>query len=335
MRFNNEEISRMKHFLQRLVHYWYVVIAAGFIGSAALVFLVFGESSMIAVHDNLDLFVAQFQMLKNTDSFWTHGATVPFLGGITRDNLPSEFSLYTMLYMIFPSYYAYVAGYLLKIVIAVISTVLLAKDFCGESYAKYKPIVWMCGLAYGILNVFPAFGIPFASIPLAVYLVRKINREPSVKWYAALFLYPLVSYFSYFGLFILAYMCVALIWIWIKDKKFPFRLLIAIIVLSAGCVVCEYRLFGVMLFSDAETIRATMEAGSYSTWEIVRTMWEGFSRGMFHAESMHTYLVMPVCLIYFVYLNSSYVFQKNAKGLKNFFMDGSEARKKYKTNYSS
>lgn len=315
MRFNNEEISRMKHFLQRLVHYWYVVIAAGFIGSAALVFLVFGESSMIAVHDNLDLFVAQFQMLKNTGSFWTHGATVPFLGGITRDNLPSEFSLYTMLYMIFPSYYAYVAGYLLKIVIAVISTILLAKDFCGESYAKYKPIAWMCGLAYGILNVFPAFGIPFASIPLAVYLVRKINREPSVKWYAALFLYPLVSYFSYFGLFILAYMCVALIWIWIKDKKFPLRLLIAIIVLSAGCIVCEYRLFGVMLFSDAETIRATMEAGSYSTWEIVRTMWEGFSRGMFHAESMHTYLVMPVCLIYFVYLNSSYVFQKNAKAI--------------------
>ena len=315
MHFNNEEISRMKHFLQRLVHYWYVVIAAGFIGSAALVFLVFGESSMIAVHDNLDLFVAQFQMLKNTDSFWTHGATVPFLGGITRDNLPSEFSLYTMLYMIFPSYYAYVAGYLLKIVIAILSTVLLAKDFCGESYGKYKPIAWMCGLAYGILNVFPAFGIPFASIPLALYLVRKINREPSVKWYAALFLYPLVSYFSYFGLFILAYMCVALIWIWIKDKKFPFRLLIATIVLSAGCIVCEYRLFGVMLFSDAETIRATMEAGSYSTWEIVRTMWEGFSRGMFHAESMHTYLVMPVCLIYFVYLNSSYVFQKNAKAI--------------------
>ena len=75
--------------------------------------------------------------------------------------------------------------------------------------------------------------------------------------------------------------------------------------------MCEYRLFGVMLFSDAETIRATMEAGSYSAWEIVSTMWEGFSRGMFHAESMHTYLVMPVCLIYFVCLNCSYVLQKN------------------------
>lgn len=305
----------MKPFFLKLIRNWYVIIAAGFLAFAALIFFAFGESSMIAVHDNLDLFVAQFQMLKNTGTFWAHGAEVPFLGGITRDNLPSEFSLYTMLYMVLPSYYAYVTGYLLKIVIALASVILLAKDFCKEEYHKYKPLVWMCGLAYGILNVFPAFGIPFASIPLVVYLVRKICKEPLVKWYVALFFYPLVSYFSYFGLFILAYMCVALLWMWVKERKFPGRLLIAIIVLAVGYMACEYRLFGVMLFSEAQTIRSTMEAGSYNAPDIVRTMWEGFSVGMFHAESIHTYLVMPVCLIYFVYLNGSYILQKNVKAI--------------------
>lgn len=301
--------------MKKIISNWYVIVAAGFIVFAALIFFIFGESSLIAVHDNLDLFVAQFQMLKNTDTFWAHNVTVPFLGGITRDNLPSEFSLYTMLYMILPSYYAYVVGYLLKIVIAIASCILLAKDFCKERYGDYKPLVWMCGFAYGILNVFPAFGIPFASIPLAVYLVRKIERKPSFGWYAALFAYPLLSYFSYFGLFILAYLCVAVLWIWIKDKKIPVRLLVAVVVLSAGCIVCEYRLFGVMLFSDALTIRSTMEAGSYNAAEILRTMWEGFSQGMFHAESVHTYLVMPVCLIYFICLNVSYLKQKNGKAI--------------------
>ena len=81
----------------------------------------FGKGSIISVHDNLDLFVAQFQMLKNTGAFWKHGVEVPFLGGISRDVLPSEFSLYSLLYMILPSYYAYVAGYLLKIVIGTFS----------------------------------------------------------------------------------------------------------------------------------------------------------------------------------------------------------------------
>lgn len=301
--------------MKKIIDKWYLIIAVGFVVFAALVFFAFGESSMIAVHDNLDLFVAQFQMLKNTNSFFAHNVDVPFLAGISRDNLPSEFSLYTMLYMIMPSYYAYVTGYLLKIVIAVASAVLLAKDFCGGQYGKYKPLVWTVGLAYGVLNVFPAFGIPFASIPLVVYLLRKIYKEPSWKWYLCLFLYPLLSYFSYFGLFILAYMVVALLWLWIRDGKFPGRILLAIAVLSLGYIVCEYRLFGVMLLSDTETIRSTMEAGSYGATDIVKTMWEGFSRGMFHAESVHTYLVMPVCLIYFIYLNASYVIKKNSKAI--------------------
>ena len=289
--------------------------AAGFILFAALVFCIFGEGSIISVHDNLDLFVAQFQMLKNTDSFFAHGVDVPFLGGISRDNLPSEFSLYTILYMILPSYWAYITGYLLKIIIAIFSAVLLARDFCGEKYEKYKPVVYMTGLAYGVLNVFPAFGIPFASIPLAVYLVRKIYKTPSPKWYAALFVYPFVSYFSYFGLFILAYMAVSLIWLWIRDRKFPLRILTAILVLSLGCVVFEYRLFDVMLFGEEETIRSTMEAGSFGFAEIVRTILEGFTKGMFHAESVHTYLVMPVCLLYFLYLNIGYIRNKNGKAI--------------------
>ena len=104
---------------KKIIGYWYVVVIALFFTGAAGVFLFFGESSYIAVHDNLDLFVAQLQMLKNTGTFFSHGVDVPFLGGVTRDNLPSELSLYTVLYMIFPSFTAYVAGYLLKVGIAI------------------------------------------------------------------------------------------------------------------------------------------------------------------------------------------------------------------------
>lgn len=301
--------------LRKLVSRWYLFIVFGFILSAGLVFFLCGEQSVIAVHDNLDLFIPQFQMMKNTGTFWRHGVDVPFLGGISRDTLPAEFSLYTMLYMILPAYPAYIAGYLLKIVIALLSCIWLAGDVLGEGYERYKPLVYLSGLAYGILNVFPAFGIPFASIPLAVYLLRKIYREPGIRWYAALFFYPLLSYFSYFGLFILAYMAAAFIWLWAKDRKFPGRILAAVIVLAAGCVVCEYRLFGTMLLGDEVTIRTTMEAGSFTAGEIVKTIGEVFAKGMFHAESVHTFLVLPVCVLYFFYLNFSYIRSRNIKGI--------------------
>lgn len=301
--------------LRKLVSRWYLFIVFGFILSAGLVFFLCGEQSVIAVHDNLDLFIPQFQMMKNTGTFWRHEVDVPFLGGISRDTLPAEFSLYTMLYMILPAYPAYIAGYLLKIVIALLSCIWLAGDVLGEGYERYKPLVYLSGLAYGILNVFPAFGIPFASIPLAVYLLRKIYREPGIRWYAALFFYPLLSYFSYFGLFILAYMAAAFIWLWAKDRKFPGRILAAVIVLAAGCVVCEYRLFGTMLLGDEVTIRTTMEAGSFTAGEIVKTIGEVFAKGMFHAESVHTFLVLPVCVLYFFYLNFSYIRSRNIKGI--------------------
>ena len=92
-------------------------------------------------------------LMKNTGTFWRHGVDVPFLGGISRDTLPAEFSLYTMLYMILPAYPAYIAGYLLKIVIALLSCIWLAGDVLGEGYERYKPLVYLSGLAYTAMTV--------------------------------------------------------------------------------------------------------------------------------------------------------------------------------------
>lgn len=61
----------------------------------------FGEGSYIATHDNLDLFMGHFQAMKHWNAFFGHGVTVPILGGISRDYLSSEFSLYNILFTVF------------------------------------------------------------------------------------------------------------------------------------------------------------------------------------------------------------------------------------------
>lgn len=314
--------------MKKLAERWYLVIVFGFLGAASLVFALCGENSIIAVHDNLDLFIPQYQMMKQTGTFFSQGAEVPFLGGISRDVLPGEFSLYTLLYVILPAYPAYVAGYLLKVIIGLASCILLAGELLGEKYGEYKPLVWILGLAYGALNVFPNFGICFASIPLVIDLLCKICRDPKVKWYVLLFCYPFLSYFSYFGLFILGYMALFFLWIlgrtvYLKkknaarreDSKLPLRVFLAVCALASGCIVWEYRLFRVMLLGDEVTIRSTMEAGSFTLGEIVRTILEVFAKGMFHAESMHTNLVLPVCIVYFFFLNIRYIKDRNKRGI--------------------
>ncbi len=301
--------------IKRVFNYWYLVLIGAFFAVSIGVYAFFGEESYIAVHDNLDLFVAQFQMMKNTGSFFAHNVEVPFLGGISRDNLPSELSLYTVLFMCLPSFAAYITGYFLKIVIAMVSVWLLAGDWYAEKRKEYRSLVALLGFAYGVLNMFPAFGIPFTSIPLVIYLLRRIYKKPSVWLYLALFCYPFLSYFSYFGFFILAYLTVAVIWLAIRDKKLSKALLLALFVLGAGYVAFEYRLFGVMLFSDTETIRSTMVEADLTAGEVLRQIGDVWKNGMFHAESVHGKLVLPVCILYFIYLNGKYVKDKNWRGI--------------------
>ena len=296
-----------------LTKYWFLFPIAGFLLLEGGVFLYFGEKSYIAVHDNMDLFLAQFQMLKNTDSFWKHGVDVPFLGGISRDNLPSELSLYSVLYMIFPTFTAYVLGLLLKVIIAIVSFRLLAKELYPEKYMCYRPLIYMTGFIYGILNVFPAFGFAFASMPLAAYLLIKIYRRPSKGVYLLLFLYPLVSYFSYMGLFLLGYAAAAVIWLSIRDKKPAWSLLAGLLVLAAGYVVCEYRLFAQMLLGGEETIRSSIVNVDLSAGEALREIFTVWKDGIFHADGVHTKIVLPLCVAYFTGNNAYYIWKRQPR----------------------
>lgn len=293
--------------IKKCLKYWYFFLAGAFWVGAAAVYACFGEGSYIAVHDNLDLFIPQFQMMKDTGSFFAHHVDVPFLGGISRDNLPSEWSLYTLLYFVCSPFKAYVTGYLFKVAIAVGSVWLLARDWYGEAFSEYRCPVVLMGLAYGTLNLFPAFGIPFASIPLAVFLLRRAYKEPRPWVYAAVFCYPFLSYFSYFGFFILAYLAVAVVWLGIRDRKVSKPLLLSLFVLAAGYVAFEYRLFGVMLFGGTETIRSTMVEADLTARQILSQIVDVWKNGMFHAESVHTRFILPVCAVYFFWRNGKYI----------------------------
>lgn len=292
-----------------------------FLLAVLMFYALIGENSYIAVQDNLDLFMAQFAMLKNEGIFFSHGVSAPFLGGVSRDVLPSELSLYTVLFMIFPPFVAYVAGYILKVIIAVVSCRLLFLDMVehDKDNAHVQNLATLVGLLYGMLNLFPAFGIPFASVPLIVYLLRKVYRNGlggrGIGLILIVFCYPFISYFSYLGFFILGYLFIAIIWLWIRDKKLSWSLVASLVALGVGNVLFEYRLFNMMLFSDAETIRETMVQTYLPLGEIVRESFDIFVNGMMHVEDLHQFFVMPICLAYLIFLNVRYVAKKNVKGI--------------------
>lgn len=309
----------MKKGMHFICRNWYWFFCGGLLALQALVFLIFRENSYIAVHDNMDLFVAHLQILKNTDTFFAQDAVLPMLGGVSRDTFGSEFSLYNILYYLLPNFWAYMTGYALKIAIGIFSFILLAKDVYGEKYAQYRPLVWVIAIAFSLIPVFPAYGIAFTSVPLIVWLLRRIYCKTDecektagkvvkrLLLYLGVFLYPLVSYFSYFGFFILAYIVCAVIILWIRDKRFPKGIALSCVVLALGYMVFEYRLFKEMLFGDTVTIRSTMVETNYNLIDNIKSIFNVFCQTIFHAQDSHFYWVLPVCIIGLVVINIGYV----------------------------
>ena len=283
----------------------------------AAVFLIFRGESYLQIHDNLDLFMAHYEMLKKAGIWFAHNVDAPILHGVSRDLFGSEFNLYNLFYILLPGVWAYFAGYAAKIAIGMFSFNLLAKDIYKDRYEKYKPLVIVVSAAYGMIPVFPTYGIAFTSVPLIIFLLRRLyladTRKKRLPLYIAVFCYPLLSYFSYHGFFILCYMVVAVIILWVRDKKFPLSTFVSIVVLSLGYVIFEYRLFGAMLGSDTITIRTTMDHGNLSFADAMKTAFEEFVTASFHSQDSHNYIVLWVVLAAVIIVNASYIIKKEAK----------------------
>ncbi len=292
--------------------YWHFMLAAGIFAFEAVVLLLLRKNIYVGICDNLDLFITQLKMMRDNGAFFAHHYEMPVLGGLDRDYFPSEFSLYNLLYLVLPDIYAYIAGYLLKLVIAFFSCMLLANFILRENYRKYEKLVVLAAAAFALLPVYPMYAVCFASMPLILYLLIRIYQAPEWWLYLLTFLYPLLSYFTFFGAFIIGYLLIAIIILWIRDKKFSFSLTGALFVLMAGFVCSEYRLFYIMFLSDEDTIRSTMVIASYGLTDLWKFFLDVFLRGYSHARSVHTYVVLPICAVYFVWNNFQYITRRKS-----------------------
>lgn len=295
---------------------WVLILIGLVFLAEAIVMFACGEHIYASIHDNLDLHVLDLHLLSENNLFFADEGMLPKLDGISRNYFFSQWSAYSWLYMLLPTEYAYITGYLLKTVMGVWFFLLLAKYVLQDNYEKYRYLLWICAFAFGSLPLYSVFAWYFVSIPLVVYLLLRIYRTPCVKWYLALFFYPLLSYFSFFGVFILGYLLLVTIGCSVKNRKVCYSLLGAIAALSAGYIVMEYRLFGVMLFDDTATIRDTMVMNDWSILQVLQQTWITFREGIFHAESCQKWLVMPLCMLAFVLVNVTYIRKKEYANIR-------------------
>ena len=84
---------------------WYIYLTGALLAIQAAVFLIFRGNSYPQIHDNLDLFMAHYEMLKKWKLWFAHGVDAPILHGVSRDLFGSEFNLYNLFYIILPGFF--------------------------------------------------------------------------------------------------------------------------------------------------------------------------------------------------------------------------------------
>ncbi|MBR4671295.1 MAG: hypothetical protein IKO84_11930 [Butyrivibrio sp.] len=301
----------MKDHIKKNIHFIIVILV---LLIELITFICAGKmGTYIGVHDNLDIHITDYKLLRDNHAFFSHGQIIPLLGGIDRNFLLSEFYLYSLLHAALPTFAAYIAGHFIKILIALFSGILLGKDILKDSYVKYEKAVVLCSFIYGLLPLYPAFSFSFASIPLLIWLIRKIERQEGKLYYVLLFLYPTLSYFTFFGPFILGYIFIYFIYRWMVSKKVSLPLLSSVFILAAGYILIEYRLFLIIFTSDRATIRDTMIVDNYSPLEIMTCIGDVFVSNMFHCDDLHRFFALPVTITAFFVINFLHIKNKEIK----------------------
>lgn len=300
----------------RQVHWEYIFIALFMLAAFAFI-CIRGDRIYVTLFDNLDSNIPWLKMMKDNDLFFTLDGTVPFLGGVTRNYLQSNLKCYTWLYILLPTFYALVTGWFLKILLAMVGFAAVGKRMYADDPSKMPTIIF-CGFLYGLLPTFPTAAFSFASLPLLLWLLISIYHSKDRRYLWGTLFYPMLSNVSTFGLFVCGFLLVFFLVDWLVNKKPAWRLFAAIFILGIGYAITEWRLFYMMFFSGVTSIRATFVSSYISFEEMVKSILEVFVNSYKHSDSLHARLVLPVCGLYFLFVNFNYI---RKRAFKRIFTD--------------
>ncbi len=286
--------------LKRIKTNWGLILVGAFLFVTIIGVCIYGEDLFIAIHDHLDGTHAFYSMLKDKQIFWSIDAQMPMLGGIDRNLMPSEFKLYAWTFMVFPKFVAMVINWYLRIVISVLGFFLLSRILFPVDKKK-ENLAIICGLLYGSFPSFVVEGISFASLPLLLGILILLYRKPKKRYYLFLLLYPVFSDFVFFGIFICGYLVLFFLINWIVKKKPAFRMLLSAVVIAAGFLWTEWRLFYSVLISGGSSMRESYAEIEYGVKEALSAGWNAFLHGTDACDSEHIWVVLPVCTIWLLY----------------------------------
>ncbi len=290
-----------------------IFISLFFLGLFVSPFVLFGEDSVVTIHDNLDDSVPRFSYIHEHHLLWKFDETIPVMNGISTIFFNREgFSLYNFVYCLFPTYVGYVLNYTICILLGFFSMFSFQKTLFKNGNVI---ILVLTSWAYALLPSICSYKMALASLPLAALVFYNLITKKEKKWLVLSFFIPFLSELSGVGIFLCGTWLLFCALICLKQRKFNLYLIVAWLLLVAGYCAVNFHLIYIR-FVVAEPLNRDYFVILPESF--LRSFMTYFFSAHYHAPTLQNRLI--VWLVLGVGLVSVFKYLKSKKqeiGLEN------------------
>lgn len=220
-----------------------------------------GRDSYVRINDHLDGIVPMYRLLSETQPVLgaIDARVEAIFDGLPRNSLPSTLHLGVLLYYGLDPFWAHVANETILRTLALVGMGLLLRR---RALPEGDPrLVWGCALAFSLLPWMPTAYASVAGQPLLAYALLEIHERRGRAWpWAYLLFFAFYSSLVFMGIFVLLFLALAAAWELLARRRLHWGLVGAGALLTAGFVVCEYRLlYQTLLDTDYVSHRSAFE----------------------------------------------------------------------------
>ncbi len=262
----------------------------------------FGEESYVRIHDYVEQHVAVYKTMHLSDLFTFEKTFDPYLGGIPRNTIGSEFNLGILLHTVLPPFVAVVLNILLIRLVAFTGLYLFLRQSIRIDSTL---LAFSTAATFAALPFYPSIYLSIAGLPLIAWALINISRQVATnKEYIICLFFPLcIEVVGLPGIWLFFFLMV--VCHWLMEKRFSFRVLLIIFCMTLVLFLAEWRLLTLGFFDQefishrTENTRYFLDPGDPQFFlRLFMRMGKGIVVDQYmHSPAFHQYLLLPFAVV--------------------------------------
>jgi len=257
------------------------------------------------VHDNLDGMIPLYSFMGETNIFFARPDELVkgIFDEIPRAFLPSKYSFFRILFLIFPALIAYIIHFIFVHLVAYLGLRFLLKDFIIKGN---KILYTFIPLSFAFLPFWPSGELTVAGLPLLIWCLLKVfkNQSRYIHWILIL-LFPIFSSMPFGNMFSFPVLFLFYLIGCYKQKhwKFDLKHMMPFLLLIISTVISEYDMFKLIL-NGIETNRSASfgESSLLNFKGMIGVSVLAFLFGHYHYHSFHLLILIAIFISSVIFL---------------------------------